>query len=265
MAAPRRHLALVCFLHQAWRDTLDQAVDMYGKLLDRNRKLVDERLDDMLKAQRHAGDRISTRAPVAGLRPMRFSRCCTTSPGTTNSPHRNSSCSVNCCNSLKNSPASVHFDAETLGEMREQLALAHSAGISHPLSPLYFPGAPGQPVPVELRPVIASSILSPRCFFQPPATTTRICASRSYPVTVRNRPSVRRKVVSGAVTVPALGHLPRRFYLVFVLQTRQLPEPVRYPVYVLVAILKKRLDLPVSLYTLRLTAFEKTPLLRVIL
>ena len=45
MAAPRRHLALVCFLHQAWRDTLDQAVDMYGKLLDRNRKLVEDRLD----------------------------------------------------------------------------------------------------------------------------------------------------------------------------------------------------------------------------
>ena len=58
MAAPRRHLALVCFLHQAWRDTLDQAVDMYGKLLDRNRKLVEARLDDMLKAQRHAVDRI---------------------------------------------------------------------------------------------------------------------------------------------------------------------------------------------------------------
>ena len=49
MAAPRRHLALVCFLHQTWRDTLDQAVDMYGKLLD---------LDDMLKAQRQAVDRI---------------------------------------------------------------------------------------------------------------------------------------------------------------------------------------------------------------
>ena len=61
MAAPRRHLALVCFLHQAWRDTLDQAVDMYGKLLDRNRKLVDDRLDDMLKAQRHAVDRIVQR------------------------------------------------------------------------------------------------------------------------------------------------------------------------------------------------------------
>ena len=58
MAAPRRHLALVCFLHQAWRDTLDQAVDMYGKLLDRNRKLAEDRLDEMLKAQRNAVDRI---------------------------------------------------------------------------------------------------------------------------------------------------------------------------------------------------------------
>ena len=47
---------------------------------------------------------ISTRAPVAGLRPMRFSRCCTTSlatPGSTNSPHRNNSCSVSCYNSAK--------------------------------------------------------------------------------------------------------------------------------------------------------------------
>ena len=61
MAAPRRHLALVCFLHQAWRDTLDQAVDMYGKLLDRSRKLVEHRLDEKLKAQRHAVDRIVQR------------------------------------------------------------------------------------------------------------------------------------------------------------------------------------------------------------
>ena len=58
MAAPRRHLALVCFLHHAWRDTLDQAVDMYGKLLDRHRKRVEDHLDDRLKAQRHAVDRI---------------------------------------------------------------------------------------------------------------------------------------------------------------------------------------------------------------
>ena len=96
---------------------------------------------------------ISTRAPVAGLRPMRFSRCCTTSfaiPGSTNSPHRNSSCSVSCCRSSKNSPASRTLDAKALGEMREQLALAHSAGLSHATSPL--PGALGQQaVPVETR------------------------------------------------------------------------------------------------------------------
>ena len=61
MAAPRRHLALVCFLHQAWRDTLDQAVDMYGKLLERSRKLVERRLDEKLKTQRHAVDRIVQR------------------------------------------------------------------------------------------------------------------------------------------------------------------------------------------------------------
>ena len=67
MTAPRRHLDLVCFLHQAWRDTLDQAVDMYGKLLDRNRKLVELRLDDKLKAQRHAVDRIVHRYRELGV------------------------------------------------------------------------------------------------------------------------------------------------------------------------------------------------------
>ena len=36
----------------------DQAVDMYGKLLDRHRKRVEDHLDDLLKAQRHAVDRI---------------------------------------------------------------------------------------------------------------------------------------------------------------------------------------------------------------
>ena len=61
MAAPRRHLALVCFLRQAWQDTLDQAVDMYGELLDRSWKLVEHRLDEKLKAQRHAVDRIVQR------------------------------------------------------------------------------------------------------------------------------------------------------------------------------------------------------------
>ena len=58
MAAPRRHLALVFFLHQAWRDTLDQAIDMYGTLLDRHRTGVDDHLDDRRTAHRHAVDRI---------------------------------------------------------------------------------------------------------------------------------------------------------------------------------------------------------------
>ena len=66
MAAPQRHFALVCFLHQAWHDTLDQAVDMYAKLLDRNRKLVEHQLDEKLKAQRHAIDRIVHRYPEIG-------------------------------------------------------------------------------------------------------------------------------------------------------------------------------------------------------
>lgn len=58
MNAPRRHLALACFLHQAWREALDQAVDTYGKLLNRNRKQVEHRLDELLKSQRQSVDRI---------------------------------------------------------------------------------------------------------------------------------------------------------------------------------------------------------------
>ena len=61
IVAPRRRRALVCFLHQARRDTLDQAVDMYAKLLERSRKLVQNHLDAKLKAQRHAVDRIVPR------------------------------------------------------------------------------------------------------------------------------------------------------------------------------------------------------------
>ena len=68
MLAPRRHLALVSFLHQAWRDTLDQAVDRYGKLLDRNRKLAETRLDDMLNAQRQAGNPLTLHVANVRLR-----------------------------------------------------------------------------------------------------------------------------------------------------------------------------------------------------
>ena len=67
MAAPRRYLALVCFLHQAWRDTLDQAVDMYGKLLERNRRMIELRLNEKLKAQHRAIDRIVHRYRRLGV------------------------------------------------------------------------------------------------------------------------------------------------------------------------------------------------------
>ena len=66
MLAPRRRLALVCFLRQTWRDTLDQAVDMYAKLLDRNRKQVETRLDEKLKAQRNTVDRVVLRYRAIG-------------------------------------------------------------------------------------------------------------------------------------------------------------------------------------------------------
>ena len=81
MAAPRRHLALVCFLHQAWRDTLDQAVDMYGKLLDRNRKRVDER---------HATPSTGSFNATAGSAP-----CCSIPTSAT------TSCAPDCCPSCR--------------------------------------------------------------------------------------------------------------------------------------------------------------------
>ena len=84
MAAPRRHLALVCFLHQAWRDTLDQAVEMYGKLLDLNRKLVEARLDDMLKAQRRPSTGSFTATASSA-------RCCSIPTSAT------TSCGSGCC------------------------------------------------------------------------------------------------------------------------------------------------------------------------
>ena len=54
---------------------LDQAVDEYGKRLDRNRKLVDDRLDGMLKAQRHAVDRIVQRYHRLGAGLLDLIRC----------------------------------------------------------------------------------------------------------------------------------------------------------------------------------------------
>lgn len=58
MPASRRYLAMACYLHQAWHDSIDQAVDMYGKLLERQKGQVDRLLDDKLKDQRRTIDRV---------------------------------------------------------------------------------------------------------------------------------------------------------------------------------------------------------------
>ena len=59
MAAPRRHLALVCFLHHAWRDhTRPGPSTCTASSSTAIAKRVEDHLDDRLKAQRHAVDRI---------------------------------------------------------------------------------------------------------------------------------------------------------------------------------------------------------------
>ena len=80
MAAPRRHRALV----------LDQAVDMYGRLLDRNRKLVEDRLDDMLKAQRTPST--GSVSATAGS-----AQCCSIPTSAT------TSCGPDCCQPCRSS------------------------------------------------------------------------------------------------------------------------------------------------------------------
>ena len=61
MPAPQRYLALVCYLRQMWRETLDQGVDMYGKLLRRYQRQAHEQLDARLTAQRRTIDRVVDR------------------------------------------------------------------------------------------------------------------------------------------------------------------------------------------------------------
>jgi len=52
IAQPRRHAALVCFLWQSYRDTVDQAVDMFDKLLTRTSTHAQHEIDEQLCRQR---------------------------------------------------------------------------------------------------------------------------------------------------------------------------------------------------------------------
>jgi TnpA family transposase len=52
LADPRRRAALVCFLWQSYRDAVDQAVDMFDKLLIRAQTQAQNELDEQLSRQR---------------------------------------------------------------------------------------------------------------------------------------------------------------------------------------------------------------------
>jgi Domain of unknown function (DUF4158) len=52
LAEPRRRAALVCFLWQSYRDAVDQAVDMFDKLLVRAHSQAQNELDQQLSRQR---------------------------------------------------------------------------------------------------------------------------------------------------------------------------------------------------------------------
>ena len=52
LARPRRRAALVCFLRQSYRDAVDQAVDMFDKLLTRTVAHAEREMDQHLREQR---------------------------------------------------------------------------------------------------------------------------------------------------------------------------------------------------------------------
>jgi TnpA family transposase len=61
----RRLAALVCFLRQSYRDAVDQAVDMFDKLLTRTHTRAEHELDDQMRGQRQ-----TIKAALAALRAL---------------------------------------------------------------------------------------------------------------------------------------------------------------------------------------------------
>jgi TnpA family transposase len=61
----RRLAALVCFLRQSYRDAVDQAVDMFDKLLTRTQTRAEHELDDQMRGQRQ-----TIKAALAALRAL---------------------------------------------------------------------------------------------------------------------------------------------------------------------------------------------------
>jgi TnpA family transposase len=65
IARPRHLAALVCFLRQSYRDAVDQAVDMFDKLLTRTHTRAEHELDDQMRGQRQ-----TIKAALAALRSL---------------------------------------------------------------------------------------------------------------------------------------------------------------------------------------------------
>ena len=65
VARPRRLAALVCFLRQSYRDAVDQAVDMFDKLLTRTHTRAEHELSDQMRSQRQ-----TIKAALAALRSL---------------------------------------------------------------------------------------------------------------------------------------------------------------------------------------------------
>lgn len=65
VAGPRRVALLVCFLRQSYRDAIDQAVDMFDKLLTRTHTRAEHELNDQMRSQRQ-----TIKAALAALRSL---------------------------------------------------------------------------------------------------------------------------------------------------------------------------------------------------
>lgn len=62
---PRRRAALVCFLWQSYRDAVNQAVDMFHKLLVRTHTQAQDEIEQQLSRQRQ-----TIRVSLAALRSL---------------------------------------------------------------------------------------------------------------------------------------------------------------------------------------------------
>lgn len=66
LAVPHRYAAIVCFLRQIYRDTIDQIVDMYDKLINKIYNWAQEYVDESLRLQRQSIQRSLSMFTIAG-------------------------------------------------------------------------------------------------------------------------------------------------------------------------------------------------------